>query len=61
MKRSEMVEIIDNAITDVQDPNRTLPEYILDRIEAEGMLPPKYKAGGWGLEARGWEPEDEGK
>lgn len=35
-----MIALIEDAMTDIQDPKKTLAEYILDKIEEAGMLPP---------------------
>lgn len=69
MKRSEIINIITEAVDDCLDiPNdsfiskKNYGEYILNKIEKAGMLPEKYNKcfgeAGYGL-VNQWEPENE--
>lgn len=55
MKRSEMVNIIKNAMTE----GYIKPDEILCIIEESGMLPPEYDHPILFISLREWEPENE--
>lgn len=60
MKRSEMIEIIQEYIDNqVYYDYYVNPESILELIEKAGMLPPRCKLPKLGISDNAWEPEDE--